>query len=145
MAALTAGLAAALLEKLLAQRGRVRTFTHIRRRCLRLAHADAEAFAEVIRAIRSGRPARVRQALARATDIPREVAAHALRVERACRQAERLVSPRFRSDLECVRRLASAAAGAADGFIRANVAWLQDLAPARRVERRVRRRAAASR
>ena len=136
-AALSAALSAALAEKLTATAAPRRRLQGLRRACLRLCRADAEAFAQVVRASRAGHRETFARSLKAATEIPYEVLAHACRVERVCEELRRAIPPRFRSDLICAQALARAASTAARGFIDTNLAWLDDLRYARRMRRRV--------
>ena len=137
VAALSAALAAALLEKLVIQPSAVRQLKAIRRQCLSLVPQDAERFARVIQATRrKDRPAFAR-ALKRATEVPCLVFQHARTIEAACRRAKRSVKAQFQSDLRCAMAVAMAAGESAQALIRTNLAWLRDPAYARRVRRQL--------
>ena len=136
-AALSAALSAAVAEKLTATPARRRRMQALRRACVRLGSADADAFAQVIRASRSGDRSTFVRSLKHATEVPYEVLARAHAVERACRDLARTIRPRFRSDLRCARALARAAGVSAQGFIDTNLAWLGDRGYARRMRRRL--------
>ena len=137
VAAFSAALSAALVEKLAAQPSIRRRLQRIRQSCLQLGQADADAFADVIRATRSGSRRAFAHSLKAATEVPYDVLGHACTIEDACRRLERQIRPRYRSDLRCARALACAAGASARGFIDANLAWLRDPVYARRMRRRV--------
>lgn len=137
VAAFSAALAAALAEKLAAQPSFRRRLHRIRQSCLKLGQADADAFADVIRATRSGSRRAFARSLKAATEVPYDVLGHARTIEDACRRLEREVRPQYRSDLRCASALARAAGASARGFIDTNLAWLRDPGYARRMRRRV--------
>ena len=141
VAALGAALAAALLEKLVVDARTVKTLRRLRREGLELVRRDAEAFARVIQATRTGRRTAVRQALKAATEIPCRVVEVARIVQAACRSARRSIKPQFQSDLVCAQAMAEAAERAGQALIRTNLAWLKDPAYAARLSRRLRRAA----
>ncbi|MBI4353671.1 MAG: cyclodeaminase/cyclohydrolase family protein [Candidatus Omnitrophica bacterium] len=128
VAALSAALSAALLEKLTVQpieRQRVR---RIRRRCAALVTKDATVFAHVIRTLRGGSSQAFRRSLKAATAVQQDVLTHADAVITMCRKARRTVKPRFQSDLQCAQALAEAARYASKKLIGTNRAWLNDAA-----------------
>ena len=137
VAALSAALSAALLEKLVHQPALVRRLRRIRRECLALVQRDASAFARVIQATRVRDRRAFQRALKAAIEIPVRIFEHARTVHAACREAQRAVSSRFHSDLRCARALAAAAEEASRGFISTNLAWLGDRNYARRIRRRI--------
>lgn len=136
VAALSAALAAALLEKLVAQEARRRKLRRIRRACVMLIERDAMMFSRVIKASRGAHRSRFRRALTAATDVPWQVFAHAQTVQRACRAAQREIKPKFQSDLRCALALALAASESARTLILTNLAWLNDPAYTRMMRRR---------
>ena len=138
VAALSAALSAALLEKLAHQPALIRRLRRIRRECAGLVQRDADAFARVIQATRAKDHRAFQRTLKAAIEIPVRVFEHARAVQAACRQARRAVNPRFHSDLRCVDTLSAAAEAASSGFITTNLAWLNDRAHARRVRFRLR-------
>jgi len=126
VAALTAALAAALLEKLLVRPQTVRTLRRTRGHCLRLVHEDAETFARVIQATRTRHQGTFRAALKASTNVQEHVFAHARTIQRLCRLAKRSVKPRLQSDLHCAMVLAKASEEASRTLIQTNRAWLND-------------------
>ena len=139
VAALSAALSAALLEKLVHQPSSARRLRRIRRECLALVQRDANAFARVIQATRAQNRPAFRRRLKAAIEIPVHVVEYARALQAACRSARRAVKPQFHSDLQCVRALAAAAEEASRAFITTNLAWLDDPAYARRIRHRLRR------
>lgn len=137
VAALSAALAAALLEKLFARPREAQALREIRRRCLPLIRLDAERFARVIQATRGGNRRAFRLALKSATDVPSQVFEHAQAIQAACRRAQRSVKPQFQSDLRCAMAVALAAGESARTLILTNLAWLNDPSHAKRVQRRL--------
>lgn len=140
VAALGAALSAALLEKLLGDARLARRLRGIRRDCLRLFRVDAEIFARVIRATRTGRRRTFVRSLKAAIEVPCTVFTHARVLEAASRAARRAVGPRFQSDLSCAQAFARASGEAARGFIETNLVWLGDPGYARRIRRTLRAR-----
>ena len=140
VSALSAALAAALLEKLIPSVPQARRLRRIRRECVRLIDADAGTFARVIRAIREDDQPSFRRSLKAATEIPCRVVEHARMIQAACRQAKRALKPRFRSDLLCAMATARGAEESAQALIRTNLAWLHDPAYARQIRRRLQSR-----
>jgi formiminotetrahydrofolate cyclodeaminase len=138
LAALSAALAAALLEKLTLQPQTVRRLRRIRRACVVLIRQDAQAFAKAISATRLPRRRTFQRSLKAATDVQVKVFSNSQTITRACRRARRAVKPRFQSDLRCVLALAAAARQSASTLIRTNLAWLNDPAYAVQVRRRLR-------
>ena len=138
VAALSAALAAALLQKLVVDPKAVRMLRRLRRECLQLIQQDAETFARVIQATRTGRQGAVQRALKAATDIPCRVAQDARAIQAACHRLRRSIKPLFQSDLVCALSLAQAADRAAQALIRTNLAWLKDRIFAARIHRRLR-------
>ena len=137
VAAFSAALAAALLEKLIHDPRAARRLGEVRRECLRLLEQDAEAFARVIRTTRRRDRRAFRAALQAATEVPCRVFEHAQGVQAACRIAQRAVKPRFQSDLRCAMAVAMAAGESARTLIHTNLAWLGDPAYTKRVRRRL--------
>lgn len=137
VAACSAALSAALLEKLVHAPAAVQRLRRIRRECVRLIEADAASFAAVIRTLRDSNPAAFRRSLKAATEIPSRVFAHAKAVEGLCRAARRRVKPRFQSDLICAMATAQGAAQAAQALIRTNLTWLNDARYTARMRRRL--------
>lgn len=142
VAALSAALSAALLEKLVQSPRLTRRLRVIRRECVDLIEADARTFAGVIRAIREDDRPSFRRSLKAATEIPCRVVEHARLVQVACEAATRDVKPRFQSDLLCAMATARGAEESARALIRTNLAWLKDQRYAAQIHRRL--RAAAS-
>ena len=136
-AALSAAVAAALLQKLVSDRQTSRRLEAVRRECLGLVQADADAFARVIRATRGRRPVVFRRSLKRAIEVPYRVFAHAHTIHAMCRSARGRIRPQFHSDLRCADALARAAAAAARGFVATNLAWLHDPAYTATMRRRL--------
>ncbi len=136
-AALSAALAAALLEKLTPQANAARALRHVRRRCLALVEQDAETFAQAIHALQSRQTGAFRQRLRAATALQEQVFQHAHMIQQAGRQSMRRIKPQFRSDLECTIALAEAARQSASALIRTNLTWLNDPTYAARVRRRL--------
>ena len=124
-AAVTAALSAALLEKLVVQPQAARRLRRIRQDCLRLAEADAVAFAHAVQAKRQGNRQAFHRALQRATRIPQRIVEHASAIQAACSTSKPFVKPQFRSDLRCASALAKASADSANTLINANLAWLK--------------------
>ncbi len=141
VAALSAAMAAALLEKLVLEPALARRLSAIRRECVALIQRDAVTFAMVIEAIRTGQRGAFTAALKRAIEVPCLVAQHAAVVQAACRAAKRRIKPRFQSDLRCAGAIARAAEGSARTLIATNLAWLKDPAYARRIRQRLAGRA----
>lgn len=137
VAALSAALAAALLEKLTVTPSVAAILRAIRRACLGLVERDAACFSGVIQASRVGNHRTVTQRLKAATEIPCQVFEYARTVQAACRKAQRSVQPAFHSDLRCALALALAAETSARTLIETNLAWLGDPAYTRQVRRRL--------
>lgn len=137
VAALTAALAAALLEKLIVQPAMRRQLRSIRLECSRLIRRDAETFARVVNATRTSRRSGFARALKQAIDVPCRVFERACAIQAACRSAQRLVKPQLQSDLKCAMALAEAAGTSAHVLIRTNLAWLNDARYAKDVKRRL--------
>jgi len=139
VAAFSAALAAALLEKLTAKPAVRRALRQHRRTCLRLMERDARSFSRVMTAARAkDRQAWVRS-LKAATDIPCRVAECASAVQATCRAAQASVKPTLQSDLRCALALALAAETSARTLIETNLAWLGDPRYTRQVRRRLQR------
>ena len=136
-AALCAALAGALLEKLVHQPQAARRLRRIRRECLGLIERDAATFARVIAATRARRREIFRRSLKAATEVPCRVFEHAQTIQTSCRTAQRSVKPRFQSDLRCAMALALAASESARTLILTNLAWLNDPAYTRTIQRRL--------
>ena len=137
VAALSAALAAALLEKLVHEPRVGRQLRRIRQECVRLIQRDAELFSQVIRATQQKRRQVFARALKAATDIPCRVFEHAQTIQAACRTAQRAVKPRFQSDLRCAMAVALAAGESARTLILTNLAWLNDRTYTKQVYRRL--------
>ena len=138
VAAFSAALSAALLEKLIVRPHVVRALRHARRECLELIQRDADTFARVIEATRTKNQRAFRRSLQAAIDVPCRVFEHAQTIQAECRAAQRAVKPRFQSDLRCAMALALAAAEGARTLIETNLAWLNDRAYAQTIHRRLR-------
>lgn len=138
VAALSAALAAALLEKLAAHPRAVGRLRRLRRECVRLIQQDATMFARVIAATRAGNRRAFASSLKRSTEVPYRVFAHAKTIQATCRAEQRSINPQFQSDLHCVMALAAAAGESARTLIDTNLAWLKDRAYAARMRRRLR-------
>lgn len=139
VAALSAALAAALLEKLLGSTASARRLSRIRRECLTLVPRDAEAFARVIEVSRSGKSHAFTRTLKAATEIPCRVFEHAQAIRAASWAAANSIKPQFQSDLKGARAVAGAAAEAARALIETNLVWLNDRAYTRTIRLRLRR------
>lgn len=137
VAAFSAALAAALLEKLVHDPRAARRLGAVRRDCLRWLAQDATAFARVIQTTRRKDRRAFRTALQAATEVPCRVFEHAQRVQAACRTAQRAVKPRFQSDLRCAMAVAMAAGESARTLVHTNLAWLGDPAYTKRIRRRL--------
>lgn len=138
VAALSAALAAALLEKLVFHAPTARRIQRIRRSCIGLVQRDAVTFSRVIQAIRAGDRQAFRRALTSATEVPCQVFEHAQMIRAVCRAAQRSIERRFQSDLRCVTAVALAASESARALIDTNLAWLNDARYAKAVYRRLR-------
>ena len=141
VAAVSAALAAALLEKLAHRPTLNRRLRRLRTECLFLGRRDGQVFAEVIAATRRNDRRAFVRCLKAATAVPQTVFEHAQTVQAACRAVQRSIKPRFRSDLRCAMALARAAALGAGALIQTNLAWLDEPAYAAQVRRRLRRAA----
>ena len=137
MAALSAALAAALLEKLIPSPSATRRLRRMRRSCTELIRRDAQTFARVIQATRARDRRAFLRLLKTAIDVPCRVFEQARALHAQCHDAQREVKPQFRSDLRCAMALASAAADSARTLIETNLAWLNDPAFAARIHRRM--------
>lgn len=137
VAAVSAALAAALLEKLVVQPQRARSLRRVRRECVQLVQRDAEAFARVVRARRHPNRQTLQRALKAATEVPWRVFKHAQALQLACRTAQRSVKPQFQSDLRCAMALALASCESARTLIHTNLAWLNDPRSTRQMRRRM--------
>ena len=137
VAALCAALAAALLEKIVVQAAPARALREIRRDCLGLIQKDADAFARVIKTTQRKDQSAFRSSLNTAIDIPCRVFEQAERIQSACRMAQRTVKPQYQSDLRCALAVALAAAESARTLVITNLAWLNDPATTRQIERRL--------
>ena len=137
VAALSAAVAAALLEKLVHDAGTARRLRRIRQECLTLIHRDADTFARVIETARRDEPAVFRRSLKAAIEIPCRVFEHAERLQAACRAAQRAVKPQFQSDLRCAMAVARAAAESARTLVHTNLTWLNDRIYTQKIERRL--------
>ena len=136
VAALSAALAAALLEKLIHDAGTARRLRRIRQECLALIRRDADAFARVIQITRRKDRSAFQRSLQAATEIPCRVFEHAEMLQAACRAAQRAVKPQFQSDLRCAMAVAMAAAESARTLVHTNLTWLNDRVYTQQVERR---------
>lgn len=137
VAAVSAALAAALLEKLVMQPDAARRLRRRRRECLELVERDAEMFARVIEATRRHNREAFRRALKRATEVPWKVFDHAQAIQAECRAAQRVVRPKFQSDLRCAMALALASSESARTLINTNLAWLKDARYSKSLRRRL--------
>jgi len=137
VAAFSAALSAALLEKLVHHSSTARRLRAIRADCLRLMDRDATTFAKVIQATRASHRGNFRRSLKAAIEVPTRVAEQAGAVRAGCKAAERLVHPKFRSDLRCARALADAAEEGAQALIATNLSWLKDRSYANVIRRRL--------
>ena len=137
VAAVGAALAAALLEKLVIRPDIARRLRRIRRECIRLIQRDAESFSRVIAATRAGDRSAFRRTLKAATDVPYLVFEHSQAIQAACWSAQRAVKPKFQSDLRCAMALALAAAESARTLISTNLAWLNDRAYTKKMQRQL--------
>ncbi|MBI3011305.1 MAG: cyclodeaminase/cyclohydrolase family protein [Candidatus Omnitrophica bacterium] len=138
VAALSAALSAALLEKLVCHAPTARRMRRIRRSCIGLVQRDAVTFSRVIQAIRAGERQAFRRTLKSATEVPCQVFEHAQMIRAVCRAAQRSIGPRFQSDLRCAMAVALAASESAQALIDTNLAWLNDARYAKAVHRRLR-------
>lgn len=138
LAALSAALSAALLEKLTPAPQAARRLRRIRRTCTALIRRDAETFAKAINATRAKSPRAFHRLLRQATEVQVQVFVSARTIEAACRRASRFITPRLQSDLRCALAFAAAAKASASALIRTNLAWLNHPATAARVRRRLR-------
>ncbi len=138
VAALSAALSAALLEKLTASPQQARRIKRIRQQCVQLIEHDASTFASVIHAMRARNRRVFVRCLKAATEAQYRVFAQAQTIRLACRRARQAISPRLQSDVRCAQALAEAAGEAAQTLIRTNVAWLNDRAYTNTIQRRLR-------
>lgn len=138
VSALSAALAAALLEKLVGSSGIARRLRRIRRACVRLIQRDAEVFARVVAASRAGDYHAFQRSLKAATEVPCQVFEHAQAIRAACRAAAKSIKPRFQSDLKSARAMAVAAAESARVLMETNLAWLDNRAYTKAVRLRLR-------
>ena len=139
VAALSAALTAALLEKLLGSVAPARRLQRIRRECFALVSRDAEAFARVIEASRSEKSHAFTRTLKAATEIPCRVFEHAQAIRAASWAAAGSIKPQFQSDLKGARAMAGAAAEGARALIETNLVWLNDRVYTRTIRLRLRR------
>lgn len=139
VAAFSAALAAALLEKLTAKPAVRRALRQRRRTCLRLMEDDARSFSRVITAARAKDRDTWARSLKAATEIPCRVAECAGAVQATCRAAHASVKSSLQSDLRCALALALAAETSARTLIETNLAWLGDSRYTRQVRRRLQR------
>ena len=137
VAALSAALAAALLEKLVVRPVASRALRRRRAECVRLIERDAATFAAVIQATRHHHRRGFQRSLKVATEVPCRVFEHAQVIQAACRMATRTVKPRFQSDLRCAMALALAAGESARTLIETNLAWLNDPRYAKTIRNRL--------
>jgi len=137
VAALSAALSAALLEKLVFHAPTARRIQRIRRSCIGLVQRDAVTFSRVIQAIRAGERQAFRRTLKSATEVPCQVFEHAQMIRAVCRAAQRSIGPRFQSDLRCAMAVALAASESARALIDTNLAWLNDRAYTRLIRHRL--------
>ena len=137
VAALCAALAAALLEKIVMEAAPARRLAKIRRDCLGLIQRDADAFARVVKTTQRKDRGALRSSLKTAIDIPCRVFEQAERIQAACRAAQRTVKPQYQSDLRCALAVALAAAESARTLVHTNLAWFNDPAYTRQIERRL--------
>ncbi len=139
VAALSAALACALLQKLVHHASTVRRLRAIRRSCLELMEQDARTFARVIQTTHTRKRAAFTRALKGAIEIPCQIFEHAQTVQAACRREQRSVKPQLQSDLRCAMALAMAARESARTLIETNLAWLHDPTHTRAIRRRLQR------
>jgi len=137
-AALSAALAAALLEKLTTRPSAALRLRRSRRECLRLIEQDAACFARVIQAMRAGRREAFVRSLKVAIDVPCRIIFQARSVRRQARASQQRIARQFHSDLQCVVALTQAAEQGAAALVRTNLSWLADRTYARRINRRLR-------
>jgi formiminotetrahydrofolate cyclodeaminase len=137
VAALSAALAAALLEKLTLRPQSARRLRGIRQECFRLIQRDAQMFARVIRATRAKNGQAFQRSLKGATEVPYRVFKRAHTIQAVCRAQQRSIKPQFQSDLWCAMALALAASESALALIRTNLAWLDDPAYLKTMQRRL--------
>ena len=138
VAAFSAALAAALLEKTLGPSPASGRLHRIRRECVTLIRRDAQAFARAIQAARAGRREAFRRALRRAIDIPCRVVERAQAIRAMSHSYHAAIAPAFQSDRACAEALAKASAESARALIAANLAWLGDRGYTQQIRRRLR-------
>lgn len=141
VAALSAAMAAALLQKLVIRKASVRRLKRLRRASLLLIDRDARTFAKAIAATRLGNRRRFVAALKQATEVPFCVFANAHQVIAMGLAEKRAIKPQFQSDVRCALAAAWAAAGSAQALILTNLAWMKDAAYARRMRKRLKQAA----
>ena len=92
-----------------------------------MIEADAQAFAQVVRAGARQDHRAIRRALTVATDIPSQVGECAQQVLSIARRIRARVSPHYRVDLDCAQALATAAKQSAQALVAANHAWAKQI------------------
>lgn len=137
VAALSAALSAALLEKLVVDQKMARRLRHLWQECLALIDRDAHTFARVIHATRANHRRAFAQSLQAATEVPCRVFECAQIVAVLARAAQKTIKPKFQSDLRCAFALAQASSAAAQALIQTNLAWLNDPVYRRSIRRRL--------
>lgn len=139
VAACANALASALLEKLSTSSTSIAALAKIRRESLKLIEQDAQRFAQVIAALRTGNKRLFGKRLRLATEVPYRVFVAAQRIQKMCRRQKSSIRPQFHSDLHCVMALSQASAKSAQALIDTNLAWLKDKRYARSVRQRMQR------
>ena len=138
-AAMTCALAAALLEKLVNERGVAASVRRLRREATVLIERDATAFARVIQAYYQHDQPAIQRALKAAIDVPLSVHAASDRLLQLAAKARTGIRPRYRVDLTCAVALARASRQTAGALVRTNLTWLADRAYSRRILAQLRR------
>lgn len=137
VAALSAALSAALLEKLVVDPTMARRLRRLWHECLALIDRDAHTFARVIHATRANNRHAFARSLKAATEVPCRVFECARTVTVVAQAARKTIKPKFQSDLRCAIALAHASSAAAQALIQTNLAWLNDPGYRRKVRRRL--------
>ena len=138
LAALSAAMSAALLEKLPGTSAQSTRLRRIRSECTKLILEDGIAFARVLQADRVRNPQGFSRRLKSAIEIPCRIAQDAHGLVIMGRRARRRVKRPWRSDAQCALALAVAAEASACAMIHANLRWLHDSTYTRRIRRRLR-------
>ena len=123
VSAFGAALAAALLEKISQKSAGRASFGRARRACSRLVDADAQAFAQVVLALRRKDGRKTTATLRRATAVQQNVLQHARALRSGARRLRSSIPNAYLSDLACAAAFARAAEEGARALIRANRAW----------------------